>query len=399
MWVYLAVGLPNYERLPKASHGALDSALVFKSQSVNAAQSNSGQQNATGVLIRHHTLETNYVPSFSMNNDSQGQPLAPTVKSSRLFSVEKLQHMGRGGKLLADLPLSSGPMSAVNEGMDATISHSTTANSVRADSIPADMIQQTTLYAASQSPTKVLNASTAVQIAQKAASVNRRASLAAKLQRLADSADTRGTKGSKYGSPRSSPRPSQRDSSEEDIVSSVPRAAVPRPKQRTSLDKVSKSAPKDSGMTTAQHTSSTLDDQAAEIRRQRLSSLEQAVKLSSMSLRHADSPSEDSPRSTNTGQKFTHARTFEEPSMQAEHVPGLRRSLSDDRHAPGLRRTLSDAAAEALDAVESIQCPIIPYSQLQIQRKIGDGSIGQVGAFPIMQLKLDCVMYWKNLIL
>lgn len=361
---------------------ALDSARVFKSQSVDAAQRNSGQQISAGVLVRHHTLETNYVPSFSLNKDSQGQPLAPTIKSSRPFSVEKPQQIGRVGTLLADLPLSSGPLSAVSESIDATISHSTTANSARADSIPADMIQQTTLYTASQSPTKVFNASTAVQIAQKAASLNRRASLAAKLQRLADSADTRGTKVSKCGSPISSPRPSQRNSSEEDLVNSMPYAAMPRPKQRTSLDKVSKADAEDSGMTTARHTSSTLDDQAAEIRRQRLSSLEQAVNLSSMSLRRADSPSEDSPRSSNTGQKLTHARTFEEPSMQAEHVPRLRRSLNDDRHAPGLRRTLSDAAEQALDAVESMQCSIIPYSQLQIQQKIGDGSIGQVGAFP-----------------
>lgn len=45
---------------------------------------------------------------------------------------------------------------------------------------------------------------------------------------------------------------------------------------------------------------------------------------------------------------------------------------------PALKRTLSNAALEALDAVQSMQCPIIPYQQLQMHRKIGDGSIGQV---------------------
>lgn len=381
MWPSLAAGLPDYEHLPTASHAGLDSALVLKSRSVNAVQSNSGKQNAAGALIRQHTLETNYVPALSMKKDSQGQPLAPTLKSGRSFSVEKPQQMGRGGQLLVDLPLSSGPLSAVSESIDATISRSTTANSARADSIPADMIRQTTLYAASQSPTKVLTTSAAVQIAQKAASLTRRASLAAKLQRLADSADTQGTKVSNCGSPVSSPRASQRNSSEGDLVNSMPRAAVPHPKQMTNLDKAGKSASEGSGLTTAQQTSSTLDDQAAEIRRQRLSSLEQAVKLTSMSLRRTDSPSQNSPRSNNAGKEITHAWTLEEPSTQAEHVPRLRRSFSDDQLAPGLRRTLSDAAAEALDAVESIQCPIIPYSQLQIQRKIGDGSIGQVGTF------------------
>ena len=53
-------------------------------------------------------------------------------------------------------------------------------------------------------------------------------------------------------------------------------------------------------------------------------------------------------------------------------------SLQDSEPAPKLRRTLSDLALEALMAVENLKCPIIEYRQLRFVRKIGEGSIGQV---------------------
>ena len=43
-----------------------------------------------------------------------------------------------------------------------------------------------------------------------------------------------------------------------------------------------------------------------------------------------------------------------------------------------LERTISDVALEALESVDSLKCPIIEYSHLDIRRKIGAGSIGQV---------------------
>lgn len=43
-----------------------------------------------------------------------------------------------------------------------------------------------------------------------------------------------------------------------------------------------------------------------------------------------------------------------------------------------LKRTVSDVALEALESVDSLKCPIIEYSHLDIKRKIGAGSIGQV---------------------
>lgn len=43
-----------------------------------------------------------------------------------------------------------------------------------------------------------------------------------------------------------------------------------------------------------------------------------------------------------------------------------------------MRRTKSKLGLDALASVESMNCPIIDYSQLEIKRKIGDGSIGQV---------------------
>ncbi|KAL0038253.1 hypothetical protein WJX79_010194 [Trebouxia sp. C0005] len=43
-----------------------------------------------------------------------------------------------------------------------------------------------------------------------------------------------------------------------------------------------------------------------------------------------------------------------------------------------MRRTKSQLGLDTLASVESMNCPIIDYSQLEIKRKIGDGSIGQV---------------------
>ena len=53
-----------------------------------------------------------------------------------------------------------------------------------------------------------------------------------------------------------------------------------------------------------------------------------------------------------------------------------------------LKRTISDAALEALESVESLKCPVIEYCQLQIKRKIGDGSIGQVFTLSIFCVTL-----------
>jgi hypothetical protein len=45
-----------------------------------------------------------------------------------------------------------------------------------------------------------------------------------------------------------------------------------------------------------------------------------------------------------------------------------------------MRRTKSKLGLDTLASVESMNCPIIDYSQLEIKRKIGDGSIGQVSS-------------------
>lgn len=43
-----------------------------------------------------------------------------------------------------------------------------------------------------------------------------------------------------------------------------------------------------------------------------------------------------------------------------------------------MRRTKSKLGLDTLASVESMNCPIIDYSQLEIKRKIGEGSVGQV---------------------
>ena len=66
-------------------------------------------------------------------------------------------------------------------------------------------------------------------------------------------------------------------------------------------------------------------------------------------------------------------------------------SIEPDRAVPAasaaasvqnMRRTKSKLSMETLATVESMNCPIIDYSQLEIKRKIGDGSIGQVSCLP-----------------
>ena len=47
-------------------------------------------------------------------------------------------------------------------------------------------------------------------------------------------------------------------------------------------------------------------------------------------------------------------------------------------HLRMLKRTISDAALGALESVDSLRCTIIEYSQLEVKRKVGGGSIGQV---------------------
>lgn len=70
------------------------------------------------------------------------------------------------------------------------------------------------------------------------------------------------------------------------------------------------------------------------------------------------------------------------------HNAGGHDSLSSDDSAshqalqPEMKRTISDVALEALESVQNLKCPIISYSQLDIKRKIGDGSIGQVHHLP-----------------
>ena len=64
------------------------------------------------------------------------------------------------------------------------------------------------------------------------------------------------------------------------------------------------------------------------------------------------------------------------------HDSGDTLQTADDASQSGqrraLQRTLSDVALQALEAVENMKCNIIPYNDLQIKRKIGDGAIGQV---------------------
>ena len=62
----------------------------------------------------------------------------------------------------------------------------------------------------------------------------------------------------------------------------------------------------------------------------------------------------------------------------AHDCPSSNDSASHQALQPEMKRTISDVALEALESVQNLKCPIISYSQLDLKRKIGDGSIGQV---------------------
>ena len=331
---------------------------MFKSHSVAEVPSTSGQT-AAGLPIRNHTLGTSYVPALPLD---RGQTPAETL-AGRPPNTNLPEQQGRGAKpALAHVAIRSGPLSVVNTGLYTTSSHNT------------------------QSPVKVLDIFAAVQIAQKSASLTRRASLAAKLQRLAESADTRNIKAAERGSPALSAAPTERNSVEDCQVDSMPRATKPLSKKRISLGKVSSADLEDSQDSgpTAEQTSNAVDSKAADVRRQHLSDSDKASALSSRSRQPADPLPGDSLQCSNTGITFVprSARSAEEPGTTHSVIRRCSSEIS-----PVLKRTLSDAASEALDAVESMQCPIIAYSQLHIQRKIGDGSIGQVGALPVVCTK------------
>ena len=79
-------------------------------------------------------------------------------------------------------------------------------------------------------------------------------------------------------------------------------------------------------------------------------------------------------------------------------------SAEPDKHpkaaepAQNMRRTKSKLSLDTLASVESMNCTIIDYSQLEVKRKIGDGSIGQVSCSviyrcpdaPCIQLLVSC---------
>ena len=68
------------------------------------------------------------------------------------------------------------------------------------------------------------------------------------------------------------------------------------------------------------------------------------------------------------------------PDIHSDIILAACSSSQDSASGHRVKRTLSDRALEALCAVENLKCPVIEYKELQIVRKIGEGSIGQVNA-------------------
>lgn len=371
----MAAGLPHSQLIATSSQSVPEIGLAFMGQSVAEAPSMAGQT-AAGFARRSQVLETKDVPSLLRDQASPGHTDAGAL------SINRSAHMTLPEPRVTDrnLPLPGG----VDHNRDVTISH-------RGTSVPATVTNQITV---STSPVKVLNPSAAAHLVQKSESLSRRASLAAKLQRMAESADVRSTKASdtsdgtstkatSHSSQASSPAHISTSSDGYQVTSMMPVAEQFLPRPRTSLDRVRRAEPQEGLDPSAEQTSNAVDSMAADIRRRHLTSSSEREKTCSKNLQLPGSSLTDSIHQSNTGLQGGLGQTDEGLAMQ----PG---------HLPSLRRTLSDAAAQALDVVESMLCPIIPFSQLQIQRKIGDGSIGQVCAPPVMGLKLDSMMQRGN---
>lgn len=76
-------------------------------------------------------------------------------------------------------------------------------------------------------------------------------------------------------------------------------------------------------------------------------------------------------------------------SQTTPHAPSQRSSAeraspSEDMGSPSRTHDRTYSRRSSIEVFESLNCPIVDYSQLEIKRKIGDGSIGLVSEFQIL---------------
>lgn len=349
--VSVPAGFTFKHQLPQAGHVAPALQLISENDSGAGVPSRSDRIQAV-TTTSQHALQF-HAPVVLSDQDGQGHYAQTPRAGSLTDPAQSKQSASTHRPYSLAMQLSSTypkKIAASDTAVEAT-------NRTRGQSI----INHSSLYA---SP-KMLSSPAAVQLADKSASINRRASLAAKLQRMAENADSRNDRACDNGS---QPPHAEHNGYANKAVGStpfspesgVPYSATLPPKIRPSFDVARTTDSETASGQSAQQASTAVDSKAASVRRQHL--------------QIATDPPEHFPMPAST---FTteSPNAIDNVSIDNHHDG---QQASHAGQTPALKRTLSNAALEALDAVQSMQCPIIPYQQLQMHRKIGDGSIGQV---------------------
>lgn len=228
------------------------------------------------------------------------------------------------------------------------------AVSSRAQTLPADALVHSDLYALHQPAGTTSLPLSPFQTIQTAPSLSRRTSLANMLQRMASKADSSSTEGvetSNSARPPSSPAASIDIQGTHLGVTNLSSSNLERPSRVSFNDDVS------NGM--ARQISKGIDRKAADVRLHRFRE-QGSLPYSSGQSQHSGDEIDQHKSPSVTG------------SLQTAH------SVASQAQAPVMKRTISDVALEALESVESLKCPVIQYSALQFKRKIGQGSVGQV---------------------
>ena len=257
------------------------------------------------------------------------------------------------------------------------------AVSRRVQALPANAIMSSALYALRQEPQeRPPSQPSDIPTLQKASSLSRRASLAAMLLKMRVGDDL-----SKHSSESSGEAASLMSSV--NSADHVQRTGGPSATPRSSTGQ-GQHMPFSVGGKGHQQGAKSTNDRASREEKTRLSSDQIDRMAAGVRLQRYHGGS-----MVSTPQNSGHSK---HGGVSISHDAGGHDSLSSDDSAlhqalqPEMKRTISDVALEALESVQNLKCPIISYSQLDIKRKIGDGSIGQVHQLPpfggIVQLSL-----------
>ncbi len=240
----------------------------------------------------------------------------------------------------------------------------------QAQALPADAIMSSALYALRQEPRQPSD----VPTLQKPSCLSRRASLAAMLLKMRVGDDC-----------------SRKDSESSEGVSWMSSADSAEHFQRTGESPATPRSSTGQGQTMPfsvggkghQQGGNITDDRVAREKNARLSSEQIDRMAADVRLQRCHGGSMVS-TPQNSGHSKQHGDVSISHDVNADdHLSG-NDSASCQALQPEMKRTISDVALEALESVQSLKCPIISYSQLDIKRKIGDGSIGQVHWLPLI---------------